>query len=39
MTNARDFSLDAALADTDAWDDDDFTSGYADEIARLRAAW
>ena len=32
MTNARDFSLDAALDETADWDDDDqFVSGYADE--------
>ena len=32
MTNARDFSLDAALDETADWDDDDqFVSGYADD--------
>ena len=32
MTNARDFSLDAELAETDEWDEtEDFESGYADE--------
>ena len=31
MTNAHDFSLDAALDETADWDDDDFVSGYADE--------
>ncbi|KAA1419231.1 GTPase HflX [Nocardioides humilatus] len=30
MTNAEDFSLDAELASTAAWDDDDFESGYVD---------
>ncbi|WP_067435627.1 GTPase HflX [Nocardioides jensenii] len=34
MTNAsEDFSLDAELAETEAWDDDDFESGYADDAA------
>ncbi|QIX27975.1 GTPase HflX [Nocardioides sp. JQ2195] len=33
MTNAsEDFSLDAELAETDAWDDEDFESGYADDV-------
>ena len=31
MTNAHDFSLDAALDETADWDDDDVVSGYADE--------
>ena len=36
MTNARDFSLDAELDETEDWDDpetdtDEFESGYADE--------
>ena len=31
MTNAHDFSLDAALDETADWDDDDFVSGYADD--------
>ena len=31
MTNAPDFSLDDELEATDAWDDDDVESGYADE--------
>ena len=31
MTNAPDFSLDDELEATDAWDDDDFESGYADD--------
>ncbi len=31
MTNAPDFSLDEELEATDAWEDDDFQSGYLDE--------
>jgi GTP-binding protein HflX len=31
MTNANDFSLDAELDATATWDDEDFTSGYADD--------
>lgn len=31
MTNARDFSLDAELEETDGWDADEFESGYLDE--------
>jgi GTP-binding protein HflX len=31
MTNAENFSLDAELAATEQWEEEDFTSGYADE--------
>ena len=31
MTNAENFSLDAELSATEEWEEEDFTSGYADE--------